>query len=186
MTEENKTELSKPSETTPVKKSNKNVIILGIASAIIIILLIVVIVLLLKKDEKPEVNSLGDRATLVTKENVDEVEDNIGKVSADDSYRAIMSVEWTFENGTAKSTDAYVENSITNSRTVYFDVNLSSTNELIYSSPYLPLGSKLNDITLTKDLDAGDYPALVTYYLVDDDHNVITNVTLAITIHVLN
>ena len=185
MTEENKIELSQPSKISSEKKNNKKVIILGISSATIIILLVIVIVLFLKKAENPDVNSLGGHVTLVTKENVDEVEDKIRNVSADDSYHAIMSVEWTFENGSAKSTDAYVENSITNSRTVYFDVNLSSTNELIYSSPYLPLGSKLNDITLTKDLDAGDYPALVTYYLVDDDDNVITNLTLAITVHVL-
>lgn len=185
MTEENTTKLSQPSE-NPVKKSNKKIGVLGIASATIVIFLIVIMILLLKRNDKPEIISLGSHSTLVTKENVDEVEDNIEKISADNSYRAIMSVDWTFENGTAKSADAYVENSITNSRTVNFDVHLSSTNELIYSSPYLPLGSKLNNITLIKDLDAGDYPALVTYYLVDDDQNVISNVSLAITVHVLN
>ena len=185
MTEENTSKLSQPSE-TPVKKSNKKLSILGIASTTIVIFLIVIIILLLKRNDKPEISSLGSHSTLVTTENIDEVEAKIEKVSADDSYRATMSVDWTFENGTAKSTDAYVENSITNSRTIYFDVNLSSTNELIYSSPYLPLGSKLNNITLIKNLDAGDYPALVTYYLVDDDQNVIANVSLAITVHVLN
>ena len=182
MTEENTTKLSE----NPVKKNKNKIGVLGIASATIVIFLIVIMILLLKRNDKPEISSLGSHSTLVTKENVDEVEDNIEKISADDSYRAIMSVEWTFENGTSKSADAYVENSITNSRTIYFDVNLSSTNELIYSSPYLPLGSKLNNITLIKDLDAGDYPALVTYYLVDDDQNVIANVSIAITVHVLN
>lgn len=185
MTEENTTKLSQPSE-DPVKKNNNKIVVLGIASATIVMFLIVIMIFLLKRNDKSELSLLGSHSTLVTTENVDEVEANIGKVSADNSYRAIMSVEWTFENGTAKSADAYVENSITNSRTIYFDVNLSSTNELIYSSPYLPLGSKLNNITLIKDLDAGDYPALVTYHLVDDDQNVIANVSLAITVHVLN
>lgn len=170
---------------TAKQKGKKTPFILGIAAVVIIALLVTIIILLLKKDGKPEVDSLGNRATLVTEDNKDEMQKEIGNVP-DDHYKTTMTIDWTFEDGSAASTNAYVENSVDNTRTVYFDVALADTNEVVYSSPYIPLGGKLDDITLSKDLDKGDYPAVITYYLVDDDHKVITNVSVALTLHVNN
>lgn len=168
----------------PKGKSKKNAIILGIAVGAIIILLVVIIVLLLKRD-KPAAEPTDNRATVVTKENRDEVLAELGNVP-DGMYKVSMTTNWTFEDGSAPSTGAYVKNSTDNTRTVYFDVALADTNEVVYSSPYIPLGGELTEVTLDKDLDKGDYPAVMTYYLVDDDHKVITNVAVSITLHVNN
>ena len=138
------------------------------------------------QEEPDKEESYDGRATFVDQENVDEVRDSLDDEIEDASYTASMTVDWRFYDGKSVSTTAFVENMKDNKRTVYFDVNLKSTGELVYSSPYLPVGSKLEGFALDKELSKGDYPAVVTYYLVDDDHKVITKVSVAITIHVSN
>lgn len=136
---------------------------------------------------KPTEEKVTDgRATWVSPDNVEEVRELLSQPIQDAYYTTSMTVDWYFDNGAAISTSAYVENDIDNTRTVYFDVNLED-GELIYSSPYLPVGERMEQIQLDKkDLAAGDYPAVCTYYLVDDDNEVITHVSVAITIHILN
>lgn len=157
-----------------------------IALIIVIILLICLILILLYALFRPKPEEVTDgRATFVSPDNVDEVQQQLMEPVTDAYYTTSMTVDWYFDNGEAVSTSSYVENAEENTRTVYFDVTLED-GELIYSSPYLPVGERIEQITLNRDLDAGDYPAVCTYYLVDDDHNVLTNVSVAVTIHVLN
>ena len=160
-----------------------------VQSLIIVVLLGVVGVMghqfLQEEPEKKESHEDG-RATFVNQENVDEVKDSLDDKLEDLTYTTSMTVDWRFYDGKSVSTTAVVENMKDNKRTVYFDVNLRSTGELVYSSPYLPVGAKLEGFALDKNLSKGDYPAVVTYYLVDDDHKVLTKVSVAVTIHVLN
>lgn len=171
-------------ETGDSKKSKKP----SPAIIICIILLIVVIGLLLViffLRKEPEEEDLGGRGTLATEDNV---EDLIAEVerNTDAAYTVSMNIDWNFEDGTSSSSNAYVENDISNSRTVYFDLILADTSEVVYSSPYIPLGSTLTDFALDKDLDAGDYLAIVEYHLVDDEHNEISTVSVTVTLHILN
>lgn len=163
------------------KKNNKVMIVIIV---LLICLVLVLLYALLRPKPAPEDVSDG-RATFVSPDNVDEVRQKLSEPVADAYYTTSMNVDWYFDNGEAVSTNTYVENSDRNTRTVYFDVTLED-GELIYSSPYLPVGERIEQITLKRDLDAGDYPAVCTYYLVDDDHNVVANVSVAVTIHVLN
>lgn len=163
------------------KKSSKAMIIVIV---LLVGLVLVLLYALLRPKPSPEEVSDG-RATFVSPDNADEVRQQLSEPVTDAYYTTSMTVDWYFDNGKAVSTSSYVENAEENTRTVYFDVTLED-GELIYSSPYLPVGERIEQITLERDLDAGDYPAVCTYYLVDDDHNVITNVSVAITIHVLN
>lgn len=140
----------------------------------------------LQEDPDQEESYDDGRATFINQENVDEIKDSLDDKIEDATYTASMTVDWRFYDGKSVSTTAVVENMKDNKRTVYFDVNLKSTGELVYSSPYLPVGARLEGFALDKNLPKGDYPAVVTYYLVDDDHKVITTVSVAITIHVLN
>lgn len=168
-----------PQEGSQKKKGN-------MALIIIIVLLVCLILILLYALFKPKPEEVSDgRATFISSENVEEVRQQLSQPVTDAYYTTSMTVDWYFDNGKAVSTSSYVENSTKNTRTVYFDVTLSD-GELIYSSPYLPVGERIEQITLNRDLDAGDYPAVCTYYLVDDDHKVLTHVSVAVTIHVLN
>lgn len=183
MGEENTTE-SKGNSSAPAPKNNTNKVLI----LIIVILVGVVGVMgyqFLQKDEDDRQVHNG-RATFVSEKNVDEVKELLEEEVEDAYYTASMNIDWNFYDGKSVSTNAYVENAKENNRTVYFDVNLNSTGELVYSSPYLPVGETLEGFALDKELPAGDYPAVLTYYLVDDNHEVITTVAVAITIHVLN
>ena len=154
----------------------------------IILSIVLVYVIFFSKEKKaPD----GDRpilgrSTFVNDNNVDEVKEQLKQPIEDGYFRTRMSIDWTFENGSSVSKDAYVANAKENTRMVYFDVTLDTTGDLVYSSPYMPLGTELKDIKLTKKLSKGTYPAVVTYNLVDDSQNIVSNVSVAVTIHILN
>lgn len=52
---------------------------------------------------------------------------------------------------------------------MYFDIVRSYNGENIYSSPIIPIGSHLEDITLNKSLEAGEYGCVLTYHLLDEN-----------------
>lgn len=143
-----------------------------------------------KQEEPPAVEASREvstgRGTLVTPENVQELIAAEPETNTDEAYTVAMSVDWDFEDGASTSRNAYVQNHVSNSRTVYFDLVMADTLELVYSSPYIPVGSTLRDFALDKDLEAGDYLAIVEYHLVDDDHNELSTVSVTVNLHILN
>jgi len=164
--------------TNEVKKSKKGGAIILIL--VIAILIGIIIYLLMRPSDEPDDN----RATIVTEDNVDEVIEKMNEPVEDGYYSCQMNVEWSFVDSSQPSYNAYVANSDINTRTVYFDVNLEEDNTLVYTSPYIPVGEELKEIKLTEDLPAGDYPAVVTYHLVDDDHKELSNVAVTVTLHI--
>lgn len=161
---------------------------------IIILLLILVISLviflvysLLNKDGESNGPS-QKRDTIVTLENKDKILADLNNKVADGLFQVMMNVEWSFEDSSTPSTNAYVANAEVNTNTVYFDLTLDSTGETIYSSPYIPVGYALEDIALKSNLAAGTYACTVLYHLVDEENNYseISRVAVAVTIHVLN
>jgi hypothetical protein len=95
---------------------------------------------------------------------------------------------WTFENGAAESRDAYVANSVNNTHPICFDVYLEDTEELLYSSPVLPVGTDLKNIKLDQELPAGEYKATVMYSLLKDveSQEEISSAGFVVTIKVQN
>lgn len=158
------------------------------AAAVIIALLAVIVVLLNKKPEAAESGSAPGyvRGTVLTEDNVEEVLAKAEEPVEAGSYNCTMNMEWHFENSSKASYDAYVLNSDRNTHTVYFDVFLEETNELVYSSPYLPVGSSLDSIQLSSQLAAGTYPAIVNYHLVDNEQRELSTVAVAVTLFVEN
>jgi hypothetical protein len=152
---------------------------------VIVALLAVVIVLLVRSSGTNTAETTDEkRNVVVTPDNVDEV---IADLADDDyvapgSYEVTMNTTWNFKDGASASDNAYVENAATNTNDVYFDVTLADTDENIYSSPVIPLGGHLEDITLDKKLDDGTYDCVVTYTLVDEDQNPISTVRVSLTI----
>ena len=161
------------------KKGGGIIPIVGICCAVVLVGAVV----FLGQDEPDD-----KRNVVVNQENLDEIlkdmaEDEFVPVG---SYQARMSSDWVFADGTSASENAYVENVAANSHDVYFDIMLSDTNERIYASPVLPIGSHLEAITLDKDLDAGTYDCIMKYHLVDEEQNTVSTVSFALTIIVQN
>lgn len=165
------------------KKVSASVIIAIVAIIIILVLVIALVYALNREDDRPE---LGGRATIVTEDNVNDIIASMNEANTDATYTVSMTNEWIFEDGQAPAENFYMKNTENNSRTVYFDLMLRDTDEIIYSSPYIPVGEEMNTITLDKDLDAGDYNVIMVYHLVDDNRAELTTVSVAVEIHIKN
>ena len=176
------------SETEQLHKAKNRKLLIGVicVTGLVIAILIGIIIYLLNKPSDIETpnQSTSNRATVVTEENVKEITEKVKEPVQDGYYNCQMNVEWNFTDSTQPSYNAYVVNSTINTRTVYFDVNIAETGELVYSSPYIPVGAELKDITLDVDLPMGDYPAIVTYHLVDDEQKELSTVSVSVTLHI--
>lgn len=67
-----------------------------------------------------------------------------------------------FQNGTSEGT-AYIENVPSNKYVMKVTITLDSNNEVVYESGGIKPDSYINDIRLSKDLEAGTYPATATF-----------------------
>ncbi len=174
-------------------RENKGKAVLILCAFVIIVLLIMVIVLLLKNRNDTNINSnevasSPKRNVIVNEENAEKVAEEIinQKTVAPGSYQVTMNSTWNFQDGASSSDNAYVENATANTNAVYFDVQLSDSEEIIYESPIIPVGSHLDDIKLDKDLDAGTYDCVLIYHLVDDEQNTLATLRMAIKVVVAN
>lgn len=170
-----------------MSKKAKAAIVIG--SVVIIALLATVIVLLLRGKEEEEKEPLSKRNTVVTKENVDEVVEQLAEEPyvPPGYYTSRMTTTWNFSTGDAVSEDAYVANVTQNTNDVYFDVVLEEDeSKVLYKSPIIPRGSELDGIKLDTKLSKGEYPAVVIYNLVDGEQNTVSTLRVGIKIIVAN
>lgn len=148
---------------TAPKNKKRNLLVGGI-----IIVLLAVIGILLYIMFKPE----PKRTNVVTQDNVETAAQSVEQQVREGMFEMTMNTQWVFPDSSSPSSNAYVSNSKRNSRAFYFDLVLSDNEEVIYSSPTLPVGSKIENITLEKkDLAAGTYNAVVQYHLLDEEGN---------------
>jgi uncharacterized Fe-S cluster-containing protein len=164
----------------PKKSTMRRLIIIG-ASVVFVAMAAIIIYLLTRSGDAAKKVVKDDRPTVVTSQNSDQIKANIDKPVEDGYYEVGMNTTWTFDG---KTSDAFVENSKNNNRTVYFDVFRSDTKELVYSSPYIPVGDKIQNFALTADLEPGSYDGLVTYHLVDENNEEVSNLSVAVTLTV--
>lgn len=150
-----------------------------IAFAILCIALAVCIALLFFKFKK-EPNERG----FVDESNTETVMEEMGEKVAEGMFECNMTTSWVFEDGKSESPNAYIANVESNLHTFYFDVYDTSTDELLYSSPMLPVGTEIRNIKLDKELQKGEYEAVVMYTLVDEDEEEVSTVGFNITISV--
>lgn len=164
------------------KKSSTKVVII-IAVVIILILIGVILYLLLRRGTDSDYNMV------VTPDNVEEIMSLMSDEQRTPigSYQVTMNTSWVFPDGQSASTNAQVENSVYNQNTVYFTIALASDEDTdIYRSPYLMVGSHLDNIKLDTVLDAGTYDSVLTYHLVDDDYEEVSTVSVALTLTIDN
>lgn len=169
------------------KKKIVNGIIVGLL-ILVIILLVTITILFAKKggrEEKPK------RDVLITEENVDQV---IKDMEADaeankvlpGTYEVCMTNNWTFEEASSEAENMYVENSNANTNDVYFDLILKDTQEIVYSSPVIPVGKSMSKLKLDKKLEPGTYNAIVDYHLLDEEQNELSTLAININFTILN
>ena len=73
-----------------------------------------------------------------------------------------------FANGTSEGT-AYIENVPSNKYVMKVTITLDSNNEVVYESGGIKPDSHIDTIKLSKDLEAGTYPATATFTAYDPD-----------------
>lgn len=173
------------------KKRRNIIIVIVVAFVALVAALIACIVLLLakQKEEPVQQSESTQRSTVLDRGFVDE--DNAGDIVDEMSekiskgmFECKMTTAWTFDDGKSESPNAYVANVENNLYTLYFDVIEESTNELLYSSPMLPVGTELKNFKLDKELAAGEYDAVVMYTMVDENMEEVSSVGFKVTISV--
>ena len=143
------------------------------------------IVQVIERGSVQRAGTVGGRGVLLTPENMDAM-----RVGEEISPRAThfttsMNTHWIFPNGsTQASSNATVGNSTFNYYTVYFDVFLIETGELLYASPFMPVGARVEGFALEVELPPGSHNAIAIFHLVDDDFEEISDVSINIAIHV--
>lgn len=167
-----------------------------IAGVVVVAALLGVIVFLLlgRENDAPAPAPIASdvpeqRAVVVNEDNVAEVvEEIISEPAVPMGYYEVnMNFTWNFPDGQSPSSNAYVENKSTNTNAVYFDVLLEEDESVtLYESPVLPLGTHINEITLAQDLDAGTYPCVIVYHLVDDQQRTVSTLRMTMEIVVEN
>jgi hypothetical protein len=176
----------KGSRTGNTKKKVLIVVLILVLILIIGALAAIIFNLLKSKETSDDGTPTSRRNTVVSMDNKDEILADLNNKIAEGLFEVKMNVEWSFEDSSTPSENAYVANVTSNSNTVYFDVTLDSTGETIYESPYLPVGSELSNIALSSQLAAGTYPCTLTYHLIDDDYNDVSTMAVTVTLSVLN
>jgi len=181
-------------------KSNGGMIALVISLIVIVIALIVIVIVMARRNQDststaetaPEteqrVVATPNVRTVLDEDSAESVMEQMREEVAEGMFECQMSMSWTFENGKAKSDDAYVANSTNNTHPICFDVIMQDSGENVYSSPVLPVGAELTGFALDKELPAGTYQATVMYKLLSDEESQeeISSAGFVVNIQVLN
>ncbi len=140
-------------------KSKGKKIIIGILLVLIAAMGVVIYMLLNKPEEKVKRNTSAGIAV-----------DNIDEKAANARFTTDMNMIWTFPSGSAVSNNAQIGNSESNLYECYFEVYLDNEEQtLLYSSPVLPVGKKIDKLELNEVLEDGTYDAVCTYHILDDE-----------------
>ena len=184
----------------PEDGKGRKLAVIGIIAAVIIIILLVVCIILLvtRPGNSSEISDAsqsgyqsGDASSVLDRGFVDNTNTNdivtdMAEQVKEGMFHCSMTFDWTFENSNSVSPNAYVANAEDNRYTLYFDVYEKETNELLFSSPLLPVGSEFKEVKLEKALAPGDYKAIVMYTLVNEDYEEVSSAGFTITISILH
>ena len=140
----------------------------------------ILIYLALIKEEEPTASG----NYVIDESNYEQVIGDMNEKLQNGMYEVTMNAVWNFDNGDSASSDAYVENASSNRTPVFFEVYLKDTDELIYTSTVLPVGTKLKELKLDKPLEKGTYDAICKYNLLDEEGNISSSVSINVTIAV--
>jgi len=121
----------------------------------------------MNKDPEPAVAG-GNGNLVIDESNLAEVDEIMAQAVEEGMFEVNMNTIWNFPDGESPSSDAYVANGNANSRPISFDIILDGE-ECVYSSTVIPVGNRIKEIKLDKDLAAGQYNATCMYHLWNED-----------------
>lgn len=163
------------------KSSNKKILLIIMAVVVICVALVLCYVFFW--------NDTKTYNQVVTEDNVDEI---IAQLDDSErtpigSYEVVMNTKWTFEDTNSSSSNAYVENSVNNQNTVYFTITPENdTDNIVFTSPNIPVGGKLRNIKLEKPLKKGTHNMLLKYHLLDETEKETSFVTVKVKVTIKN
>lgn len=147
-------------ETDAGKKDPKGKKIIIIVLILVILALAAVIYFLLNKPEKKADRDISEGLVV----------DNLDEKAANAKFTTDMNMIWTFPSGSAVSNNAQIGNSSSNLYECYFEIYLDDEEQtLLYSSPVLPVGKRIDKLELNQVLPDGSYDAVCTYHILDDE-----------------
>lgn len=156
--------------------------IILIFGSLVIIGAAVIIGIILLRPAKTE--SLGPK--VITKANVSEILGEVKDDVAEGMFETYMNTVWEFPDGKSASSNAVMGNAAGNTHSFWFTLTLKDSQDLLYTSDLLPVGTKLNEVKLEKKLKKGSYPAVITVHLVDDKgEDIKSNMSFNITLNIL-
>lgn len=176
--------MPKKSNSTAVAKgltTKKIILILG--SLVIVCAAVIIAIVLLRQPITPE--SVPGGVAIVNQDNLARIESDIDEKVAKGMFETYMNTNWEFPDGKSASSNAVMGNSASNQYPFWFTVTLEDTNEIVFTSSLLPLGTKLQEVKLEKELKKGTYPAVVSIHMVDEkgvevESNMGFNITLSV------
>lgn len=147
-------------------KSKMPVLVIGICVVIIAILAVAIVYLLNSRQEPAMAPDKGN--LIVDESNLETIEDQLKDSVQDGMFQMNMNTTWRFKEGDPTSGNAYVANAAANHYPISFEVYLNGEEE-IYSSTLMPVGTQLKELSLNKELPKGQYDAVCTYHLWDEN-----------------
>jgi hypothetical protein len=145
-------------------QTKHTILILGV---LLILAAAIVAVIVLTREESP--NAAVSGIPVINSDNLADVEEDIRAKVEKGMFATHMNTEWTFPNGESPSVDAVMGNSAANTYPLWFEVTVDG--ETVFTSDLLPVGTQIKEIILDKDLDAGEYEAILSIHMVDDTKN---------------
>lgn len=146
------------------KKSKKKNLVIGLVLLLLVVIagLGVTVYRLLHKPEEPKPQRAVSEGLVV--------DGNIDQKASEARFTTDMNMIWTFPSGSAVSNNAVIGNSASNQYECYFEVYLDDEEQtLLYSSPVLPVGKRLEKLELDQVLPDGAHEAICTYHILDDE-----------------
>jgi hypothetical protein len=119
---------------------------------------------------------------VVDENNLDSLMSDLAEKAEKSMFVTYMNMIWHFADGASASYDAMIGNSESNHYPFYFDIALKDTGEIIYTSSLVPVGMNLKEVILEKTLSKGEYAAILTYHLVEDNEVLESNLGFNITL----
>lgn len=165
-----------PQSDGPVKKkmSGKQKALIAGAVVIILALVAVIVFLLLPKEEPVPLAS----QRVVTDGNLKAIGDDMAAKIDAATFQTYMNFTWNFPDGKSPSSNAVIGNAAVNNYDFYFEVVLPgdedaaragiSPGDAIYTSGLIPVAMAMDELTLDKDLPAGEYKAVCYFHLMDE------------------
>lgn len=147
------------------KKLNKNKVVIGLIMLLLVIIigLGIAVYMLLHKPEEPKPDRTVSEGLVV--------DGDVNEKASNARFTTDMNMIWTFPSGSAVSNNAVIGNSESNEYECYFEVYLDDEEQtLLYSSPVLPVGKRLDELKLDQVLPDGTYDAVCTYHILDDEN----------------